>query len=291
MSLIRVAPGVMSAMNARPVERTCYAIGAGLIASGLFHFGVLLATGGSWLGPVSWRKPMTFGLSFGLTLITIAWVASYILLSRRARNWLLGVFAAACVLEVSLITLQAWRRVPSHFNLETPFDGLIARTLAVGGGLLIAVIAILTAASWRADPQVAPSMRLAVRAGLVALDASLLIGAIMIATGISRVLAGDQQKAYAVGGALKPAHFITMHGVLVLPLLAWLLARIDWPEQHRVRVVWLAVTGYAVLAVVVIAESFAGVNPLRAPAVATIPAVLGTLAIAAAALTARPRRP
>jgi hypothetical protein len=82
-----------------------------------------------------------------------------------------------------------------------------------------------------------------------------------------------------------------MHGVLVLPLLAWLLARIDWPEQHRVRVVWLAITGYAVLAVVVIAESFAGVNPLRAPAVATIPAVLGTLAIAAAALTARPRRP
>jgi hypothetical protein len=283
ISLARAVPGVM---NARPAERTCYAIGAVLIASGLFHLGVLLATGGSWLGPVSWRKPMTFGLSFGLTLITIAWVASYISLGQRARKWLLGLFAAASMMEVSLITLQAWRRVPSHFNLETPFDGLVARTLAVGGGMLIAVIAILTVASWRADPRVAPSMRLAVRAGLLALDVALLIGAVMIATGISRVLAGDQQKAYAVGGALKPAHFITMHGVLVLPLLAWLLARIDWPEQRRVHVVWLAIAGYAVLAGVVIAESFAGVDPLRAPAVATIPAVLGALAIAAAGLIA-----
>jgi len=271
-------------MTARPVERTCYAIGALLIASGLFHLGVLVVTGGTWQGPVSWRKPMTFGLSFGLTLITIAWVASYISLGQRTRRWLLGLFAAASVLEVLLITLQAWRRVPSHFNLETPFDAVVARVLAAGGGVLIVVIAVLTVASWRADSRVAPSMRLAVRAGLVALDVALLIGAVMIATGISRVLAGDQQAAYAVGGALKPGHAVTMHGVLVLPVLAWLLARTGWPEQRRVRVVWLAVTGYALLAGVVVAESIAGVNPLEAPAVATALAALGTLAVGAAGL-------
>jgi hypothetical protein len=76
------------------------------------------------------------------------------------------------VLEVWLITLQAWRRVPSHFNLETPFDGLVARTLAAGGGVLIAVIAVLTVASWRPDPQVAPSMCLAVRHSKPALVAT-----------------------------------------------------------------------------------------------------------------------
>jgi hypothetical protein len=36
---------------------------------------VLVVTGGSWEGPVSWRKPMSFGLSFGVTLATIGWVA------------------------------------------------------------------------------------------------------------------------------------------------------------------------------------------------------------------------
>lgn len=271
-------------MTARPVERACYAIGALLITSGLFHLGVLVVTGGTWQGPVSWRKPMTFGLSFGLTLITIAWVASHISLGRRTRRCLLNLFAAASVLEVTLITLQAWRRVPSHFNQETAFDGVVARVLAAGGGVLIAVIVVLTVASWRADSRVAPSMRLAVRAGLVALDVALLIGAVMIATGISRVFAGDQQAAYAVGGALKPGHAVTMHGVLALPVLAWLLARTSWPEQRRVRVVWLAVTGYALLAGVVVAESITGVNPLEAPVVATVLAALGTLAVAAAGL-------
>jgi hypothetical protein len=44
--------------------------------SGLVHLGVLVVAGGSWQGPLSWRKPMTFGLSFELTLITISWVSS-----------------------------------------------------------------------------------------------------------------------------------------------------------------------------------------------------------------------
>jgi hypothetical protein len=271
-------------MTARRVERASYGVGAVLMASGLVHLGVLVVTGGSWQGPVSWRKPTTFGVSFGLTLVTIAWVASYIRLGRRTRTWLLGLFAGACVLEVSLITLQAWRRVPSHFNLETAFDGLVARTLALGGGVLIAVIAVLTVASWRADPQVAPSMRLAVRAGLVALDVAVLVGAVMIATGISRALGGDQQAAYAVGRALKPAHAVTMHGVLVLPAVAWLLARAGWPEDRRVRVVWLAVAGYALLAGVVVAESIAGSSPLQAPAAAAALAAAGGLAIGPAAL-------
>jgi len=143
---------------------------------------------------------------------------------------------------------------------------VVARVLAAGGGALIVMIAVLTVASRRADPRVAPSMRLPVRAGLVTLDVALLIGALMIATGISRVVAGDQQAAYAVGGGLKPGHAVTMHGVLVLPVLAWLLARTGWPEQRRVRVVWLAVTGYTLLAGVVLAESIAGVNPLNASA-------------------------
>jgi hypothetical protein len=217
-------------------------------------------------------------------LITIAWVASHIRLARRLRGWLLGMFAAACVVEVSLITVQAWRRVPSHFNMETALDGAIARVLAGGGGVLVMVIVVLTVASWRADSRVAPSMRLAVRAGLLALDVALLIGVLMIVAGVGRVLGGDQQAAYAVGGSWKPAHAVTMHGVLVLPLLAALLARAAPDERHRVRIVWLAVVGYAVLCGVVVAETVAGINPLHAPPVLTGLGGMGALAVAAAVL-------
>jgi hypothetical protein len=249
----------------RPIERLCYRLGGLLIVVGLFHLAVLLITGDSWIGPVSWRKPMTFGLSFGLTLLTIAWVSSYLRLSERTRTGLLGIFAAACVLEVGLITLQAWRQVPSHFNLSTTLDGTIARTLAAGGAVLIGVIVVLTVVAFRAadEPSTAASMRLAIRAGLVALDLALLLGAAMIATGITRAIAGDQQSAYVVGGALKLAHGVTLHGVLVLPGLAWLLARTDRSEAERYRLVRWAVLGYAGLCVVAVAWSTVGLIRLE----------------------------
>jgi hypothetical protein len=267
-------------------SRTCYVIGALLFLSGLVHLGILIATGGSWDGPLSWRKPATFGLSFGLTLVTIAWVASYIPLGRRARGWLLGSFAGACVAEVALITVQAWRRVPSHFNMETPFDATVARVLAGGGGVLVVIIAALTIASSRPAPEVAPSMRLAVRAGLLALDAALAVGVVMIVAGVTDVARGAQQAAYGVGTTWKPAHAATMHGVLILPAMAWLLARAALTERYRVRMIALAVAGYAVLCAVVVAESAAGIDPLHAPIALTAVAGLGGVAIAAAGLLA-----
>ncbi|TDD70581.1 hypothetical protein E1298_36590 [Actinomadura rubrisoli] len=230
------------------------------MASGLFHLAVFAVDGGPWEGPVSWRKAVTFGLSFGLTLITIAWVSSFVALGDRARNVLLGVFAADCVLEVALITVQAWRRVPSHFNMETALDTTISRMLAVGGGVLIVVLVTLTVAAFRdgapgAAPDVALSMRLAVRAGFVALCGALLSGAAMIARGVAEVQTGHQQAAYHVAGALKPAHAVTMHAILVLPALAWLLTFTRFSEARRVRVVAVVSAAYGAAAVVVIGVS------------------------------------
>ena len=72
--------------DGRRVERACYAVGGLLMLSGLVHLLVFAVDGGPWTGPVSWRKPVTFGLSFGLTLITIAWVSSSLDLGDRARR-------------------------------------------------------------------------------------------------------------------------------------------------------------------------------------------------------------
>jgi hypothetical protein len=270
----------------RTVERIGYVVGALLLASGLVHLCVLAIGGGSWEGPVSLRKAMTFGLSFGLTLITVAWVASLLRLGNRSRTLLLGAFTAACALETILISLQAWRGVPSHFNLETPFDSLIARTLAAGGGALIAIVATLTIAAFRRNPMVPISLRVAIRIGFVTLCSSLVVGALMIAKGMRLVFAGDRQAAYTIGGTLKPTHAVTMHAILVLPMLAWLLSFVDWTERRRLAVVLLAVTGYVVLASVVAAENVTGLAPRDTPLAIVALLVVGGLAlVAAGALT------
>jgi hypothetical protein len=264
--------------------RPYHVIGAVLIGSGLVHLGVLLATGGSWSGPLSWRKPATFGLSFGLTLITIAWVAAYLPMGGRARRALLGSFAAACVTEVALITLQAWRHVPSHFNMQTPLDTAIARVLAAGGGVLVVVIVALTVISWRPHPGVPPSMRLAVRAGLLALDVALAVGVVIVVAGVLDVVQGAQQTAYTVGARWKPAHFMPMHGILALPALAWLLSRTRWPERRRTRLVAAATAAYGVLCALAVADSIAAVTPLDAPAATTVPAVAAVVFLGATVL-------
>ncbi len=64
-------------------DLACYAVSAVLALSGLVHLGVLIVSGGDWTGPLSWRKPATFGLSFGLTLATITWVSGFVPLSPR----------------------------------------------------------------------------------------------------------------------------------------------------------------------------------------------------------------
>ena len=69
-------------------QRFLYLVGAILVASGLFHIGVVIATDGSLDGPVSWRKPIVFGLSAGVTHFSLAWVMGFLPM-HRVRGWIL----------------------------------------------------------------------------------------------------------------------------------------------------------------------------------------------------------
>lgn len=231
--------------NPRPAERLCHATGLFLVLSGLAHLVVFAVDGGPWDGPVSWRKPVTFGLSFGVTLIAITWVTSYLRIGARLRTVLLAVFAADCVLEVGGITLQAWRRVPSHLNMETPFDTAVSMTLAVGGGVLVALLTVFAVASFRHRPAGPAGMPLAVRSGFAILLVALASGAAMIARGVVLTRTGHQEAAFHSTAPFKPLHGVSLHAVLVLPLLARLLSRTAWSERARWRAVAAAVGCYA----------------------------------------------
>ncbi|MGW8767564.1 hypothetical protein ACWGN5_34310 [Streptomyces sp. NPDC055815] len=237
-------------------------VGAGLVllASAAFHTVVLMLAGGPWDDPVSWRKPITFGLSFGISVLTVTWICRLLPLTARTRVLLLGAFTAASLLETGLITLQAWRGVPSHFNTETTFDTLVTRALAAGGVTLTAVVVVLTIAALRPNPTAAPSMRLALRAGLVALTSSMAAGAVMIAYGLTLESAGHAAEAYQTAGFLRPAHAVTMHAILLLPSLAWLLSRTRRPEAERLRLIRITVAAYGAVVALVTAAAAVGLT-------------------------------
>lgn len=83
-------------------ERVAYLVGSALMLSGVTHIGVFLVVGGPWEGPVSFRKAVTFGLAFGLTVVTVTWVLSMIRMPDRRRRAVRALFVAACVVEVAL---------------------------------------------------------------------------------------------------------------------------------------------------------------------------------------------
>ena len=263
------------------LERAAFVIGAVLFAWGLANLVVLIVTGGPWTGPTSLRKAATFGLSFGLTLATVAWVTHFIRLGTRGRRVLLGGFTIACVVETTLVSMQAWRHVPSHFNFTTPVDAAVAYALAFGGLLIVVLVLGFTLSAFRAVGQNSPSMRLALRFGFVVLMAAMGLGAAMIAVGVpmSRT---DPQAAFDTAGFLKPAHAVTMHAILVIPGLAWLLNFTSWPETTRTRIVALGAGGYLLLSAVVVGESIAHTSVLAAPPVPTLLSLAGLAALLAA---------
>jgi hypothetical protein len=160
------------------------------------------------------------------------------------------------VLETFLVSLQTWRGVPSHFNVETPFDAAIAQTLALGGFTLVAIVIVLTVAVFRHGSALPPPLGLAIRVGFVALVGAQVAGGVMIATGMRLVFGGDPHGAYATGGWLKAVHAVLMHGILVLPLLAWLMARSNWDERSQMRGMYTAIVVYALVVTVTLMTAF-----------------------------------
>jgi hypothetical protein len=148
--------------------------------------------------------------------------------------------------------------VPSHFNVSTPLDAGFAYTAAAGGAAIVATTLAFARASTRPNPAVPPSMRLAIRVGVATFVVALLIGAVMIAMGVRETRTVSQTAAYTVATALKSGHAATMHGILVLPLLAWAASFAPWPETRRLRIVAVACAGYALGAAVVVVASFLG---------------------------------
>jgi hypothetical protein len=244
-------------------QRFAYACAALLLASGVFHGFVFLIDGGSWEGPVSWRKPIVFGLSFGVTLATLAWIVG-MLRTRKATGWvILGTLSVASVLEVFLITMQRWRGVPSHFNESTSFDSAVFSAM---GSLvtLVALMSIVIAIRSFGRMEAPASMAWAIRIGLVLMLVSQAVGVQMIAEG---------GNTFGAAGALKVPHAFTLHALQVLPALALLLVIAEFTERQRLEIVALGGIGYGALIASTMVQTYAGLPPTE----------LGTLATALAA--------
>ncbi len=242
-------------------QRVLYAAGVLLVLGGLAHLGVWMVSGTAWEGPLSYRKPMLFGLATGVTCISLAWVAGW--LPGRRRSWIVACIIAGCaVVEVGLITLQTWRGVPSHFNTATPFDKTVGYAIDV---LITGVtfgIADMTLRAFRPLQRggipLARDRVVAIRWGMVLLLLSCLFGYGMLVYGIVRVNAGLSPEIFGEAGVPKFVHGMPMHAIQILPLACGLFHLLSVPPPERTRLVHLLALGCVALTVYAAMQTFAG---------------------------------
>ena len=228
-----------------------------LLESGAAHLVVWAVAGGPWEGPVSWRKPILFGISGGLTCLSLGWAWAQ-LPWRRGDAWLAATVAWALLVEVCLINLQTWRGVASHFNRATPFDSWLYDVM----GLLILWVTLvavdLTIRFFRQPTGLASDMLLAARAGLVLLVVSCLLGIWVSVHGDMRVAAGLEPERYGAAGVPKFPHGAVIHALQWLPLLAWAARRAGVTQRRRLWLVAAAVVGTTLIGCFALVQTLAG---------------------------------
>jgi hypothetical protein len=244
-------------------QRFLFVVGAILLVSAFVHGGiavVALLDGQAWSGPISWRKPVVFAASFGMLALTAAWILRQLPTTRWlwGPTLMLGVFSLT---EVTAISIQKWRGVPSHFNQVETFDAAMFGTMAAS--VLAVVLALVIFLVWAVVAfRGNGGERVATIVGLLSLIAAGYIGNQMIDVGEAQTAASGSvpyEVVFGAEGSAKLAHFVGMHLIQILAIIA-----IVSSARRRLALVVLAAVGGLLIFGSVTLTAYAG-QPWIAP--------------------------
>ena len=240
-----------------PYSRLLGRFALALVFSAVLHLSVAIAKGGDWLGAVSFRKPVTFAVSFSLMFWAMGWLMDRF--PRRPRlGWPIAIgLAGGGLVETGLITMQSWRGQASHFNFATEFDSGVFSVMGMTIGLVS--LALLGIAIWT-FVESPPGMKLPMGTGIVLVLLGLGLGVPLIEMGVRFWEAiGTVPDNLTVGaaGVAKFPHAIALHGIQVFILAVVVGNRL----AARTSLVRLAVGGY----LAIVCWSIVHTNSGRAP--------------------------
>jgi hypothetical protein len=231
-------------------------------------------------GAPAWLKPFKFAVSTAVYSLTLAWIFTWLTDWPRVRRMVGWTTAVVFVLEVAIIDTQAWRGTTSHFNVSTPLDATLF--LVMGSAILLQTLAsaAVTVALWR-QRFTDRALGWALRFGMALTIAGALTGPLMTRPTAAQ-LAGARAEghmttagAHTVGGVdggpgipvtgwsrehgdLRVPHFVGLHALQALALIALGLRRWRRPETVRVRAMLAATVSYGSLFALLLWEALRG---------------------------------
>jgi hypothetical protein len=238
------------------------------------------------LGESVWTKPLKFTISVGLTGAATAWLVRRLEPSRVVTAAALAA-TVSLLGEQALIVLQAARGVRSHFNMDTPFDRTVLS--AMGGLVLLAAgtLVTLAVASTRRPPEDEMTREVVVGGSWLVVLGSV-AGAAMVAVNAHSVGGPDGSVGLPIlgwnryVGDLRPAHFVGLHGLQLLIIVAAAAQRSGWSVRPTTRLLRATTAATATTSVGLLVQGLAG-RPVMSKSSLTV--------AAAALLAARLVRP
>jgi hypothetical protein len=240
---------------------------------------VWLANGApSLVGPVTWRKPIEFGISGAITTLSLAHVMGRLPRS-PGWDWSAAILIAFFVPETGLIDMQQWRGVASHFNYDTDFDAAVFALMGIFIGVVALGIAILAVRSF-GRVHGPPSTALAIRAGMIFLLLGQALGGLIVANGVGPDSTVANASIIGAAGELKVPHALGLHGLQVLAVLALILERTSVSARSAATLVASCAVGYGLLLAAATLQTFAGLGPLAPTPLTLLAALAGAALIA-----------
>lgn len=237
-------------------------------------------------GAPAWLKPAKFTVSIAVYVFTLAWAFALIPdwpKTRRVVGW---TTAIVMVLELAIIDLQAFRGRTSHFNFSTPLDGVLFTIMGTAIFAQTLTSVAVAVAFWRQKFE-DPAMGWALRLGMIiTIIGALSAGLMTRPTAIQLAAAHAGQGmpvigAHTVGapdggpglpgtgwstehGDLRVPHFIGLHALQVLSLIAFVMRRRWLNTETRVRLTLTAAGSHFTLFVLLLIQALRG-QPILSP--------------------------
>jgi hypothetical protein len=276
--------------------RRLYTTDAPLTVTGVLMAAALIpALAGLWLdarvitGAPAWLKPAKFAVSTAIYTLTLAWIFTYLPAWVRTRRIVGWATAVILIVEVGAIYVQAWRGTTSHFNVGTPLDAALFAAMGIGIVMQLLASVVVAVALWRQrfdDAALGWALRLGMTISIIGAST----GGLMTRPTAAQLAAARATHRITVAGAhtvgapdgepglpgtgwslshgdLRVPHFLGLHAMQALPIVALLLTRRREMPRRRVHLTLAAAGSYFTLFAMLLAQALNG-QSIAAPSTA-----------------------
>ena len=202
------------------------------------------------LGVNVWLKPLKFAISTAIYVFTFGYLLTLYPYTTRKRSVLNNIVAWTLLVEFLIIFYQGFRGVQSHYNMSSNIDGLLFAAMGILIGINVLIMVVMLIDTIRLKMKTPKSVQWAILLGWIIILVGSWVGGQMISQMSHNIAIADGSEGLpfvnwsTIAGDLRVAHFFGLHGLQIIPLLAFFLSK-KWKTNDTRQVVAVTIFGLA----------------------------------------------